>query len=1534
MTNKPKISQERTEVAQYLRSVLTGPLASSDPLTSSIVGSAPLAQLRRNPGAVVRLAHTKLHSHYPFSEVPICWRRCFEEACLWEVLGLLEGGTLADALAASGSGDSNDDDIIRLCDDAIILAGAPGRRGLIDTVLKAVDDIHDVDLLGALFPNDFSNDDGEISDESHNESDDSQGLRDARVAQGEFDSRPTKRCRLEPWVSATPALPSWCRGMPSRFRTGSRISCDDAMAKHMPHVVPSVCAPSLSMFAQHLAVTSPSPIIIQNALDYWPAMSRWQDPRYWLFRTHGGRRRVPVEWGRSYVDQGWGQSIVPFGEFLHSELLNPAEDQDKDGVTSTPDLSSETTGGRRVRQGYLAQHDLLSQIPALRKDIAIPDYCYCSANAAEDDEDDEEGDAEVKEPLLNIWLGPAGTVSPAHTDPHHNLLAQVFGSKYVRLFSPEQAPYMYPMSHGNTHSCSDDGANGEEDTGENGYSMDNTSSVDVGLETAMLSHLPADSDRADEQIFAQAREEQRRDFPEFHTKAQYIECSLNAGDMLFVPRGWWHYVQSMEGGRQSPLCILDSPKHSESEPVTQQSVLSESTCSSIALSGRKSRLSQQRDLQELYTAATSAPIAQQSSCDLHSEGYVCSALKHLLTLYAELWVEGFAARHALTVQKRLVDHYIPEITQVEFDGEKVAPPEAVQWYPDQLAWFMTTPKNIIRKFAPFASFQRFLVSENSVGNITRQEIVSMIPPLFMDIQPGMTVLDMCAAPGSKSSQIIEMVHGGEEARLRRVLSKVRAEEGRPMSPGGLEVQAELDQADNEKDYSDDGRATGLLIANDSDYRRAQMLVHQCKRLNSPNLIVTNHDATLFPSIKMPSATGARYLKFDRILADVPCSGDGTARKNLNVWKDWGPANGLGLHTIQVRILVRALQMLKAGGRVVYSTCSMNPIENEAVVAAAVERCGGVEKVKLCDTSKGVPGLERRPGLSSWPVWDKTNHPWTSWAEVLEAREAGNEQAHKLTESMFPPLPETEIPLERCIRVYAHLQNTGGFFVAVLEKQSEFKAKQEIAKEKAPKPAKSSVLDIVHEIDARKTEDQHLNTLDDSVPSKPEDWDGEGENISSAARQNSYGEPGPSNGLKRSIDETDAAGEGGADSKRVKARDNGDEVDYLKSEALENRKEHWPPPPGAQLDLTEHHHDSEPTPAATNGAQPSAPVPAKKRAGQPMEEAFKYLSPTHPEIDSVYAFYSISPRFPRDRFMVRNASGEPVKAIYYTADLVKQILTENEGKGIKFVHSGVKMFVKQDVQGREDACKWRIQTEGLPILEQWVGEARVVRLTSPPLLRRLLREMFPRLADEAWRELGEVGAQARALGMGCCVLRVEPTPAADGGIAADGFQERLVMPLWRGISSVNLMLPKEERKAMLLRLFNDDSPLVDHSKEMHEARKAEQVAKAQAEAQSGAAEREVGAAGGREEVGAAADVAALAASEARARKNSSSPEADALGADQIDGGVDLKGEVLSMEAQAADDAAASRAANAADEDSREVAPGVPAAEEDASFNKTV
>ena len=74
------------------------------------------------------------------------------------------------------------------------------------------------------------------------------------------------------------------------------------------------------------------------------------------------------------------------------------------------------------------------------------------------------------------------------------------------------------------------------------------------------------------------------------------------------------------------------------------------------------------------------------------------------------------------------------------------------------------------------------------------------------------------------------------------------------------------------------------------------------------------------------------MRFERVLCDVPCSGDGTMRKAPDIWRRWNTANGTGLHPLQLRITLHAAGLLTVGGRMIYSTCSLNPVEDEAVVA--------------------------------------------------------------------------------------------------------------------------------------------------------------------------------------------------------------------------------------------------------------------------------------------------------------------------------------------------------------------------------------------------------------------------------------------------------------------------------------------------------------------------------------------------------------------------------------------------------------------------
>lgn len=336
--------------------------------------------------------------------------------------------------------------------------------------------------------------------------------------------------------------------------------------------------------------------------------------------------------------------------------------------------------------------------------------------------------------------------------------------------------------------------------------------------------------------------------------------------------------------------------------------------------------------------------------------------------------------HAQEVLNLFRERHLPNLTNVTYENEVLKAPLELHWYPNKLAWQLDVPKTVIRKNEQFAKTQRFLVIENAVGNISRQEAVSMIPPIVLDVKPHHTVLDMCAAPGSKTAQLIEALH------------------------------------------ADSDEPTGFVVANDADAKRSHMLVHQLKRLNSANLMVVNHDAQFFPRIKTVPGSDKKVdlLKFDRILCDVPCSGDGTMRKNVNVWKDWNTQSGLGLHQVQFNILNRGLHLLKNGGKLVYSTCSLNPIENEAVVAEALRRWG--DSIRLVNCDDQLPGLIRSQGITSWPVIDRN----------METRTKGDENT---LDSWFPPSAEeiAKFNLQNCMRVYPHQQNTGGFFITVFEK---------------------------------------------------------------------------------------------------------------------------------------------------------------------------------------------------------------------------------------------------------------------------------------------------------------------------------------------------------------------------------------------------------------------------------------------------------------------------------------------------------------------
>uniref|UniRef100_A0A670J555 tRNA (cytosine(34)-C(5))-methyltransferase n=1 Tax=Podarcis muralis TaxID=64176 RepID=A0A670J555_PODMU len=354
-------------------------------------------------------------------------------------------------------------------------------------------------------------------------------------------------------------------------------------------------------------------------------------------------------------------------------------------------------------------------------------------------------------------------------------------------------------------------------------------------------------------------------------------------------------------------------------------------------------------------------------------------------LPATLRITGYKS-HAKEILHCLKNKYFKELENQVVDGQKIEMPQPLSWYPEELAWHTNLSRKVLRKSPQLEKFHHFLVSETECGNISRQEAVSMIPPLLLDVQSHHKILDLCAAPGSKTAQLIEMLH-----------------------------------ADMNVPFPE-----GFVIANDVDNKRCYLLVHQAKRLNSPCIMVVNHDASSIPNLQITTNGKKEILFYDRILCDVPCSGDGTMRKNIDVWKKWTTQNSLQLHGLQLRIATRGVEQLAEGGRMVYSTCSLNPVENEAVIASLLEKSEGA--LELADVSSELPGLKRMPGVTQW----KMASGFEDWSEVPSNRQT------QIRPTMFPLKDEEKLKalhLERCFRILPHHQNTGGFFVAVLIKKS-------------------------------------------------------------------------------------------------------------------------------------------------------------------------------------------------------------------------------------------------------------------------------------------------------------------------------------------------------------------------------------------------------------------------------------------------------------------------------------------------------------------
>lgn len=283
--------------------------------------------------ALLVLSDEKLLS-YVYQQVPTHWRQLYTDATLIKVSTI----TTFRSWSLPQSDGVDWKEMVKLLDMALIISGAPGkgRRSAICFLIRSIQNDHlrfNLDL--------------------------------------EHMARSHKKRRISYDLS--------------HFSSGSVIS--PSIVNPIPEYTK---APSVEAFSGSLYQ---SPFVIRGHCKNWKALSSnpWKNLDY-LKAVAGPGRVVPVEIGKSYIEDDWSQKIIPWDEFL--DALNSCD----------PDQLL-----------YLAQYNIFNQFAELRDDVELPEYVYCDLPPMTRPK------PEVEEGvILNVWLGPAGTVSPAHVDPYYN----------------------------------------------------------------------------------------------------------------------------------------------------------------------------------------------------------------------------------------------------------------------------------------------------------------------------------------------------------------------------------------------------------------------------------------------------------------------------------------------------------------------------------------------------------------------------------------------------------------------------------------------------------------------------------------------------------------------------------------------------------------------------------------------------------------------------------------------------------------------------------------------------------------------------------------------------------------------------------------------------------------------------------------------------------------------------------------------------------------------------------------------------------
>lgn len=231
--------------------------------------------------------------------------------------------------------------------------------------------------------------------------------------------------------------------------------------------------------------------------------------------------------------------------------------------------------------------------------------------------------------------------------------------------------------------------------------------------------------------------------------------------------------------------------------------------------------------------------------------------------------------------------------------------------------------------------------EHILGYYYVQEITSMIPIIALSPMPNELLLDLCAAPGSKTTQAAALM-----------------------------------------------KNQGTIIANDLNIGRIAILSANLERFGVTNAIITRHEG-----IELCNKLKKLNIKFDKILVDAPCSGEGNIRCSPRTYLEWSEGLLNRLSAKQKKLALNAFELLKENGEMVYSTCTHSPEENELVIQYLLDNNPNINIEKI-----NLP-IKTREGITEWK------------SKVLSQE------------------------LKKCIRIYHQDNDMEGFFLCKIKKIS-------------------------------------------------------------------------------------------------------------------------------------------------------------------------------------------------------------------------------------------------------------------------------------------------------------------------------------------------------------------------------------------------------------------------------------------------------------------------------------------------------------------